>query len=309
MALLILLVFFLLLTSSITYFGYRVYSRPGRVQERLADEGNVVTLGEAEPAKEGEMFVRIIQQVGAAVPVSPAEVSESRRYLIAAGYRTDRAVTVFYGVKVIVCVLMLTGFLLLHLFAANPMMRVLTLAFATYMGWQLPRIFLERLIKRRQERLRLSLPDALDLMVVCVEAGLGLDQAFVSVTRELQDTHKEVSEEFGLVNLEMRAGKRRADALHNLAERTGEDELHKLVSILVQADRFGTSISESLRTHADYLRIRRRQQAEERAGKVGVKLVFPIFFCILPAMLIVTAGPGILQIVKYLFPMMKQFSI
>ena len=309
MALLILLVFFLLLTSSITYFGYRVYSRPGRVQERLADEGTVATLGESEPAKDGEMLVRIIQQVGAAVPVSPAEVSESRRYLIAAGYRTERAITVFYGVKVIVCAAMLTGFLLLHLFAGNPMMRVLTLCFATYMGWQLPRIFLERLIKRRQERLRLSLPDALDLMVVCVEAGLGLDQAFVSVTRELQESHKEISEEFGLVNLEMRAGKRRADALHNLAERTGEDELHKLVSILVQADRFGTSISESLRTHADFLRIRRRQQAEERAGKVGVKLVFPIFFCILPAMLIVTAGPGILQIVKYLFPMMKQFSI
>jgi tight adherence protein C len=112
-----------------------------------------------------------------------------------------------------------------------------------------------------------------------------------------------------LVNLEMRAGKRRAEALHNLAERTGEDELSKLVSILIQADRFGTSIAESLRTHADFMRIRRRQQAEERAGKVGVKLVFPIFFCILPAMLIVTAGPGILQIVKYLFPMMKQFSL
>src|SRR5579872_3479231 len=309
MALLILLVFFLLLTSSITYFGYRVYSRPGRVQERLAEEGTLAAMGEPEEASEGELLVRIIQHVGAAVPVSPAEVGESRRYLIAAGYRNERAVTVLYGCKVIVCAFMLTGFLLLHLFTANPMLRVLTLGLATYMGWQLPRMFLERLIKRRQERLRLSLPDALDLMVVCVEAGLGLDQAFVSVTRELQDTHKEISEEFGLVNLEMRAGKRRADALHNLAERTGEDELHKLVSILVQADRFGTSISESLRTHADFLRIRRRQQAEERAGKVGVKLVFPIFFCILPAMLIVTAGPGILQIVKYLFPLMKQFSI
>src|SRR5579872_1939542 len=101
MALLILLVFFLLLTSSITYFGYRVYSRPGRVQERLADEGTIVTLGDPESAKEGEMLVRIIQQVGAAVPVSPAEVNESRRYLIAAGYRTDRAVTVYYGFKVI----------------------------------------------------------------------------------------------------------------------------------------------------------------------------------------------------------------
>ena len=214
-----------------------------------------------------------------------------------------------YGTKVIMCMALLVGAFFLHLFAENPLLRVLVMAFAAYIGWRLPLMVLEHLIKRRQERLRLSLPDALDLMVVCVEAGLGLDQAFVSVTRELQPTHPEISEEFGLVNLEMRAGKRRADALHNLAERTGEDEVHKLVAILVQADRFGTSISESLRTHADFMRIRRRQQAEERAGKVGVKLVFPIFFCILPAMLIVTAGPGILQIVKYLFPMMKQFSL
>ncbi len=261
--------------------------------------------GEPEPASDGEMLVRIIQQVGAAVPVSPADVSESLRYLIAAGFRSEQAVTILYGCKVIVCALMLTGFLLLHLFASNPMLRVLTLLFAAYIGWQIPRMALEKLIKRRQERLRLSMPDALDLMVVCVEAGLGLDQAFVSVTRELQATHKEISEEFGLVNLEMRAGKRRAEALHNLAERTGEDELHKLVSILIQADRFGTSIAESLRTHADFLRLRQRQQAEERAAKVGVKLVFPIFFCILPAMLIVTAGPGILQIVKYLLPLMN----
>jgi tight adherence protein C len=110
------------------------------------------------------------------------------------------------------------------------------------------------------------------------------------------------------VNLEMRAGKRRVEALHNLAERTAEPEIQKLVAILIQADRFGTSIADSLRTHADFMRIRRRQEAEERAGKVGVKLVFPIFFCILPAMLLVTAGPGLLQIVKYLFPVMRQFA-
>jgi tight adherence protein C len=308
MEILILLAVFLVLTLAITYFGYRVYSRPGRVQERLADTGNVTVLGEEESGGEGELLVRIIQHVGAAVPASPADVSESRRYLIAAGFRDEQAVTVFYGCRAILCVAMLVGAFFLHLFGNSPMLRVAVLGFAAYMGWSLPRMVLEHLIKRRQERLRLSLPDALDLMVVCVEAGLGLDQAFVSVTRELQTTHREISEEFSLVNLEMRAGKRRADALHNLAERTGEDEISKLVAILIQADRFGTSVSESLRTHADFMRIRRRQQAEERAGKVGVKLVFPIFFCILPAMLIVTAGPGILQIVKYLFPMMRQFS-
>ena len=156
---------------------------------------------------------------------------------------------------------------------------------------------------------RLSLPDALDLLVVSVEAGLGLDQAIQHVARELQVSHPQLSEEMSLVTLEMRAGKRRSDALRNFAERTGEPEIQKLVAILIQNDRFGTSMGESLRTHSDFMRTRRRQEAEERAGKVGVKLVFPIFFFILPSMLIVAAGPGILQIFKYLFPMMKQARI
>jgi tight adherence protein C len=142
--------------------------------------------------------------------------------------------------------------------------------------------------------------------VVSVEAGLGLDQAIQHVARELQVSHPELSEELSLVTLEMRAGKRRADALRNLADRTGEPEIKKLIAILVQNDRFGTSMGESLRTHSDYMRTQRRQEAEERAGKVGVKLVFPIFFFILPSMLIVAAGPGILQIFKDLFPMMRQ---
>ena len=176
------------------------------------------------------------------------------------------------------------------------------------MGYFFPSFMLDKLITKRQETLRLSLPDALDMMVVSVEAGLGLDQAIQHVARELQMTHKELSEELSLVNLEMRAGKRRADALRNLAERTGEPELQKLVAVLVQTDRFGTSIGDSLRAHSDFLRVKRRQEAEERAGKVGVKLVFPIFFFILPAMLVVAAGPGLLQVFKYLFPLMKQFQ-
>jgi tight adherence protein C len=164
---------------------------------------------------------------------------------------------------------------------------------------------LERRINKRRERLRLSLPDGLDLMVVSVEAGLGLDQAVQNVSRELTLAHPELSEELGLVTLEMRAGKRRAEALQNLAQRTGEPELRKLTSLLIQSDRFGTSMAEALRTHSEFMRTRRRQDAEERAAKVGVKLVFPIFFFILPSMLVVAAGPGLLQVFKYLFPMMK----
>jgi tight adherence protein C len=190
----------------------------------------------------------------------------------------------------------------------NPMLKLLLMISGCAAGWIMPRFFLEKRVTRRQEILRLSLPDALDLMVVSVEAGLGLDQAIQHVGRELQVSHPQLSEELMLVMLEMRAGKRRSDALRNFAERTGETEIRKLVAILIQNDRFGTSMGDSLRTHSDYMRIARRQEAEERAGKVGVKLVFPIFFFILPSMLIVAAGPGILQIFKYLFPMMKHMG-
>jgi tight adherence protein C len=190
----------------------------------------------------------------------------------------------------------------------NPVLRVVLLVSGAGAGWVLPGFFLQKRVKKRQEVLRLSLPDALDLMVVSVEAGLGLDQAVQHVARELQVSHPVLSEELSLVTLEMRAGKRRAEALKNLSDRTGEGELRKLTAILIQNDRFGTSMGESLRTHSDFLRARRRQEAEERAGKVGVKLVFPIFFFILPSMLVVAAGPGLLQIFKYLFPLMRSFG-
>jgi tight adherence protein C len=145
-------------------------------------------------------------------------------------------------------------------------------------------------------------------MVVSVEAGLGLDQALQYVAREMEESHQELSDELGLVGLEMRAGKRRSEALRNLADRTGEEELRKLVAILVQTDRFGTSMGESLRTHSDFMRLRRKQEAEERAAKVGVKLVFPIFLFILPSMMIVAVGPAMLRLFQDLFPMMQNFG-
>ncbi|MGH9628715.1 MAG: type II secretion system F family protein, partial [Bryobacteraceae bacterium] len=145
----------------------------------------------------------------------------------------------------------------------------------------------------------------LDLMVICVESGLGLDQAILQVAKELEHAHPEISEEFAFVNLELKAGKRRVDALRNLAERTSVDGLKKLVAVLIQADRFGTGIAQSLRGHADYMRVQARQAAEEKAAKLGVKLVFPIFFCILPSLFVVTVGPMAMKIVRELVPMMN----
>ncbi len=142
-------------------------------------------------------------------------------------------------------------------------------------------------------------------MVICSEAGCGLDQAIVNVSRDLKTVHPAIAEELSMVNMEIMAGKSRADALRNLGKRCGEEEVKKLVAILIQTDRFGTSVSEALRTQSEFMRSRRRQEAEERAGKVGVKLVFPIFFFCLPALMIVTAGPGMLMLFKNVFPMMR----
>jgi tight adherence protein C len=312
MPILIAAILFTFLMGTITFFGYRHYARAGRVLDRLGmpdSAGAVTELIEAPVSSEPGFLANLTRQVGEKVPVSQQDASLTSRYMVAAGYRTDTAVRVYYGLKVILCVvLVILAFLFRETITSNAILRIVLVVAAGLAGYFGPGLVLDKMVAARQERIRLSLPDALDLLVVCVEAGLGLDQAIRNVADELRMTHKDISDELGLVNLEMRAGKRRADALRNLADRVGEAELRKLVAILVQADRFGVSVAESLRTHSDFMRVRRRQEAEERAAKVGVKLVFPIFFFILPSMLVVSAGPGLLRIFKYLFPMMKGYS-
>ena len=162
--------------------------------------------------------------------------------------------------------------------------------------------------KRRQKQIQRGLANSLDLMVVCVESGLGLDQAIMQVAKELEHAHPEISEELAIVNLELKAGKRRAEALRNLADRTAVEDLKKLVAVLIQADRFGTGVAQSLRAHSDYMRVQARQIAEEKAAKLGVKLVFPIFFCILPSLFVVTVGPMVMKIMRELLPMMNNIG-
>jgi tight adherence protein C len=183
---------------------------------------------------------------------------------------------------------------------------VITGLVAAAIGYLLPTMALGRMAKRRQHRLRLSLPDALDLMVVSVEAGLGLDQAIQRVADELMIVHPELSEELKLVNLELRAGTARADALRNLANRTQVDDLSSLVTMLVQTDKFGTSVAQSLRVHSDTARTKRRQRAEEAAAKTGAKMVFPLVFCIFPAIWVVTIGPAAIKFVQVLIPLAQQ---
>lgn len=300
---------FVLLLSVISVYGYRAYVRPGRIYDRVGGIKESAVAPEVVSVKPRDVVVRVFEQIGEQIPLAPGDLTVMKRDLGMAGFRSDGATRIFFGIKVMFCVVMFFFCLMLHRHVTdNPVLRIVFLVAGTGLGYVAPGIYLERLVKARQEKLRLSLPDALDMMVVSVEAGLGLDQALQYVSREIEESHPELSDELGLVGLEMRAGKRRAEALRNLSDRTGEEELRKLVAILVQTDRFGTSMGESLRTHSDFLRMRRKQEAEERAAKVGVKLVFPIFLFILPSMMIVTAGPAMLQLFENLFPMMKNFG-
>ena len=300
---------FFLLMMVISVYGYRAYVRPSRIYDRVGGVAEPTAVEEATAVKPRDIVVRVFEQIGEQIPLSGADQNVTKRELVMAGFRTDGAVRIFFGIKVIFCIVMFMFSLTLHRHVtANPVLRIVFLVAGTGLGYFAPGLYLESLVKKRQAKLRLSLPDALDMMVVSVEAGLGLDQALQYVAREMSDTHPELGDEIGLVGLEMRAGKRRAEALRNLAERTGEEELRKLVAILVQTDRFGTSMGESLRTHSDFMRLRRKQEAEERAAKVGVKLVFPIFLFILPSMMIVAAGPAIMKLFTDLFPMMNGFG-
>ena len=306
-AILISVIVFAVLAAAISLLGYRVYARPGRVYEQLGGEA-ATTLPGAHPGE--NVITTVIEHVGGLVPIDPEDANVLQRDLIAAGYRSSGAVATYLGIRIIFFAVVLGLALLFRTsITSNSILQIVVPVAAGFAGWFAPSFVLDHLISARNDRIRKGLPDLLDLMVVCVEAGLGLDQAMLHVSHELMAVYPDVSQEMDLVHLEIRGGKRRADALRSLADRTGESELRKLVAVMIQADRFGTSIADSLRVHSEFMRVRRRQEAEERAAKIGVKLVFPIFFLILPAMLVVVAGPGLLQVFKYLFPLMRSFHM
>jgi tight adherence protein C len=303
---------FLMVLMACIWASYRFVYKPGRILKQL---GNPVIaehkhrLVEIAEEHRASTVITVLKQIGARVPSSDADMASLRSELVRAGFRSENAAPVFFGLRIVAVVSMLIVCIILEPnLSENQFMRMGVMIGGCAAGWVLPRFLLARQVKKRQETLRLSLPDALDMLVVSVEAGLGLDQAIQHVAREIHISHPQLSEELQLVTLEMRAGKRRSEAMRNFAERTGEAEIRKLVAILIQNDRFGTSMGESLRNHSDFMRSRRKQDAEERAGKVGVKLVFPIFFFILPSMVVVAAGPGLLQIFKDLFPMMQSIG-
>jgi tight adherence protein C len=283
--------------------GMKLYVRPKEAIERVVAGGNA---SDQMPVHPSLAMHQLIAKLGNFIPHSPKDVTVMQRRLIRAGIRNENALKLLYGAKVGCGILLpiLVAILITptSFETGNKFFTILIAAGAGFFG---PNEYVRRLASKRQHEIARGLPNALDLLVVCVESGLGLDQAILQVSKELDHAHPEISEEFGFVNLELKAGKRRVEALRNLAERTGVDDLKKLVAVLIQADRFGTGVAQSLRAHADFMRVQTRQVAEEKAAKLGVKLIFPIFFCILPSLFVITVGPVIMKIIRELVPMMN----
>jgi tight adherence protein C len=238
---------------------------------------------------------RVVESFQRLLPRSEQEVSVVQQRLARAGYREKSAVNLFYGAKVLAPVMLCFGGVAGGMYALIGFLPFLMMA---GLGFLLPDFWLGNRIKARQTRLRLGLPDALDLIVICVEAGLGLDRAIMRAAEELRLSQPEIADELTLVSLAQRAGRPRADAWKAVGERTGVESIRTLASILIQADKFGTSVGKALRTHAETLRTRRRLDAEEQAAKTTVKLIFPLVLFIFPALFVVTLGPSMIVIVE-----------
>jgi tight adherence protein C len=304
MELLYSILLFVLLAGGTTVLGVKLWARPRAAIERVT--GELANPLERMPVHPSLVFRDMVARLAGALPIAGKGNGRLVRLLIRAGYRRPEAVRVVLGAKVLLGVaLPLLVWLLASWFALDTDTLVMIVVGAAVMGYSIPGFFVSFQARRRQRRIRRGLPDALDLLVICVESGLGLDQAIMQAAKEMELAHPDISREFAMVNRELKTGTRRADALRNLAGRTAVDELKKLVAVLIQADRFGTGVAQSLRTHADYMRVQSRQVAEEKAAKVGVKLVFPIFFCILPTLFVVTVGPMGVRLVRELLPMMN----
>lgn len=238
-------------------------------------------------------------------PSNESEVSAIREALITAGYRHAQAPILFMGAKLLMSVLalavaVLTPAKLLGFPTLNA--QLMLYVGAASAGYFLPMLWLRHAISKRKEKILEAFPDALDLMVVCVEAGLGLDAAISRVSSEIRFAHKELAEEFNLVGLELRTGLSRAEALKNLSRRVDLEEVGSLVALLVQTEKFGTSVGQSLRVHADAMRVNRQLRAEELAAKLPVKLLFPLVFFIFPSLFVIVVGPAVVKIARTLLP-------
>jgi tight adherence protein C len=282
-----------ILMALVYVFTPSVQKVAGRL-ERLRDASRV-----SEPVKPPSNRTAWLKDglasVGKLLPSGPTQVSRSQLLMIRAGYRSADAMLAMRGFKILFPIALLSAVFFTGVYRYNP---TFIIGAAAVLGFLLPDMWLTSRVRARQNRLRMGLPDGLDLLVICVEVGLGLDQALLRVAQEMRVAHPELSEELQLVNMEMRVGKSRIEALRSLARRTGLEDIKALVAMLVQTERFGTSVAQSLRVHSDDLRTRRRQRAEEMSAKTTVKMVPALVLFIFPALLVVILGPAVLTLMS-----------
>lgn len=292
-------VFFYLNTREVLQMWRRRAEGQTVAAEEGEDSGRFAELAQAQIRALLEWFATLNQ------PSNVEEMRATRRLLITAGYRSGKAPVFYTGAKLLLAV---TAVVLIAMIpvkalgfptATNLIFYYLLAATCAYYA---PSLWLKRAIANRQDNLQRAIPDALDLMVVCVEAGLGLDQALARVGEDVKQAHPELGDELNILSLELRTGVQRQEALRNLAHRTNLEEVKNLVALLVQTDRFGTSIGQALRVHADSMRTTRKLKAEELAAKLPVKLLLPLIFFIFPSMFVVTIGPAVIKMIRVLFP-------
>jgi tight adherence protein C len=294
------IILFLTVAMALFTLGAAAYAPSSVIGSRLRSLGGHKTQAPEKLAFK-DRLEQALDPLSKALPLSPTEVSRTRKWLMQAGYRDQRHFTIYMGLRVLFTLFGVVIAGVVQQAATGKADWLLMIAVGAF-GFFIPRFLLKRAIRNRQRRITLALADALDLTVICVEAGLALDQAMMRVGEDLSHAHADLSDEFRLVNLELKAGKPRADALRNLVERTGVDDLRALVGTLIQTDRFGTSIAQALRVHSESLRTERRQRAEEQAAKTTIKMVIPLVLFVLPSIIFVTLGPAVIQLIRTLLP-------
>jgi len=279
---------------------YAMFGRSNTLEQRVRQTGDETPSASRFSLKNlVKGSEQIFKPLGEMIPRSPEEMSRQERRLVTAGFRRKDAAVLFYGVKLALAIFFLIVFTAGGYIASNPILWILV---SILLGAMVPDFWMSRRIRSRKENIQLAIPDALDLTVVCVEAGLGLDQSLMRIGQEIRPIHRDLSDELRLLNLEVSAGKSRAQSLRNLANRTEVDDLKALVAVLIQTDRFGTSVAQSLRVFSDSLRVKRRQRAEERAAKTTIKMIPPLVFFIMPAIFVVVLGPAIITLVQSFLP-------
>ena len=274
--------------------GVWVLTDPQLLQQRLSTVALKPALSGPSESLLGETLPPSVKRIRSFVPKSPKELNRIERRLISAGYHGPWPATLFVVAELVIPIVVFG--LIVYVFGTGTPLIFAVIAAMT--AFYLPNLWLGRAVDKRRREIRNGLPDAIDLLIVCIESGSGLDQAINRVAEELALPYPALTREFELIASETRAGKPRLEAFRNFAERTKVDDVRSLVAMLIQTDRFGTSLGLALRTHADTSRTKRRQRAEEKAAKLGIKLLFPLVFCMFPAFYLIVLGPSMLRIFR-----------